>query len=47
MDSPQYQIIHEQLGADGTELTNIYFRYGGNFFVFSYLQDGVRKHTLS
>ena len=46
MDSPQYKIVHEQLGADGTELTNIYFRYGGNFFVFSYLKDGVRKHTL-
>jgi hypothetical protein len=46
MDNAAYKIVHEQLGADGTELTNIYFRYGGNFFVFSYLQDGVKKYTL-
>jgi glyoxylase-like metal-dependent hydrolase (beta-lactamase superfamily II) len=46
MDSPQYKIVHEQLDAQGTELTNIYFRYGGNFFVFSSQQDGIRKHTL-
>ena len=46
MDTAVYKIIHEQLDAQGTELTNIYFRYGGNFFVFSYLQKGVRKHTL-
>ena len=46
MDLSPYKIIHEQLGAGGTELTNIYFRYGGNFFVFSYQKEGVRKHTL-
>ena len=46
MDLPQYKIIHEKLGAGGTELTDIYFHYGGNFFVFSYLKDGIRKHTL-
>lgn len=46
MDVAAYKIVHEKLGADGTELTSIYFRYGGNFFVFSYPQDGVRKHTL-
>ena len=46
MNPPQYKIIHEQLDTHGTELTNIYFRYGGNFYVFTYQKDGVRKHTL-
>ena len=38
--------IHEQLGPGGIELTSIYFRYGGNIYIFSYQKDGVRKHTL-
>jgi len=38
--------IHEQLGPGGLELTSIYFRYGGNIYIFSYQKDGVRKHTL-
>jgi len=46
MNLPQYKIVHEQLSAQGTALTGIYFRYGGNFFIFSYQKDGVRKHTL-
>jgi hypothetical protein len=46
MNTPQYKIVHEQLGADGTELTSIYFRFGANIYIFSYQQDGVRKHLL-
>ena len=41
-----YKIVHEQLSANGTDLTNVYFRYGGNFYVFSYQKEGTRKHTL-
>ena len=41
-----YKIVHEQLSANGTDLTSIYFRFGGNFYVFSYQNAGVRKHTL-
>ena len=47
MDSPRYKIVHEQLDIYGMELRNIYFRYGGNFFVFSYLKGSFIKHTLS
>ena len=46
MNTPQYKIVHEQLGADGTELTSIYFRFGANIYIFSYQQDGFRKHLL-
>ena len=46
MNPPQYKIVHEQLSAHGTELTSIYFRYGGNFFIFTYQKEGIRKHTL-
>jgi hypothetical protein len=46
MKTPEYTIVHEQLGADGPQLTSIYFRFGGNFFIFSYPQDGITKHTL-
>ena len=41
-----YKIVHEQLSAGGTDLTSIYFRFGGNFYIFSYQKAGVRKHTM-
>ena len=41
-----YQIVREQLSAKGTDLTSIYFRFGGNFYIFSYEKEGTRKHTL-
>ena len=46
MNVPQYKIVHEQLGADGIDLTSIYFRFGANIYIFSYQKDGVRKHLL-
>jgi hypothetical protein len=46
MKSALIKTIHEQLGPGGPELTSIYFRYGGNIYIFSYQMDGVRKHTL-
>ena len=46
MKSELIKTIHEQLGPDGLELTSIYFRYGGNIYIFSYQQDSLRKHTL-
>ncbi len=46
MKSELIKTIHEQLGPDGLELTSIYFRYGGNIYIFSYRQDSLRKHTL-
>jgi hypothetical protein len=46
MKSMLIKTIHEQLGPGGLELTSIYFRYGGNIYIFSYQKDGVRKHTL-
>jgi hypothetical protein len=46
MDVTSHTIVHEKLGANGTELTSIYFRYGGNIYVFSYQKAGIRKHTL-
>jgi hypothetical protein len=46
MDDPQYKIVREQLGANGISLTCIYFRYGGNIYIFSYPKDGVTRHTF-
>jgi hypothetical protein len=46
MNIASHTIAHEKLGANGTELTSIYFRYGGNIYVFSYQKEGNRKHTL-
>ena len=45
MDTPQYKIVREQLGG-GVALTSIYFRYGGNIYIFSYQKDGAVRHTL-
>lgn len=41
-----YTAVKEKLDDNGTELTNLYFRHGGNFYVFSYRKDGTIKHTL-
>jgi hypothetical protein len=46
MDSPNFKIVREQLTPGGAELISIYFRYGGNFYVFSYPKDGTKKYTL-
>jgi len=46
MDTPQYKIVREQLGPNGVYLTGIYFRYGGNIYIFSYQKDGITRHTL-
>ncbi len=40
------KVTHEQLDASGTELTGFFFRYGGNFYVFSYDIDGKKCHTF-
>lgn len=45
MDTPQYKIVREQLGGS-VALTSIYFRYGGNIYIFSYQKDGAARHTL-
>ncbi|MFC2034531.1 MBL fold metallo-hydrolase [Chloroflexota bacterium] len=44
--SAPYRIVREQLNDTGTDLTSFYFRYGGNFYVFSYQNEGTRKHTV-
>lgn len=41
-----YKVTREQLDKAGTELTCFFFRYGANFYVFSYTFDGKRQHTL-
>jgi len=41
----QYKIVREQLGVN-VSLTGIYFRYGGNIYIFSYQKDGITRHTL-
>jgi len=40
-----YRIVREQLSAGGTDLTSIYFRFGGNS-TYSLSEAGVRKHTM-
>ena len=40
-----HTIIKENLGT-GFELTDLYIRYGANFFVFSYEINGEKKHTF-
>jgi glyoxylase-like metal-dependent hydrolase (beta-lactamase superfamily II) len=44
--NPHYRITREPLDTHGAELISIYFRFGGNFFVFVYPKDGVSKYTL-
>ena len=46
MTDTLHTIVHEKLSTNGTELTSIYFRYGGNIYVFSYQKEGMRRHTL-
>lgn len=41
-----YRATREQLSGSDTELTSFYFHYGANIYVFSYQQEGVRKHTF-
>jgi len=41
-----YSVVKEELEGSQTELTDFYFRYGANIYVFSYEKDGQRKHTF-
>jgi len=41
-----YIVEKEALCDAGTDLTSFYFRYGANFYVFSYEKNGVTRHTL-
>ncbi len=41
-----YKVKVEKLDDQDTVLTNFYFRYAGNIYVFSYNINGQRKHTF-
>lgn len=45
-DQDPYKVTSELLDKSGTELTCFFFRYGANFYVFSYDDHGSRRHTL-
>lgn len=40
------RIVKETLSDTNTDLTNFFFRYGANIYVFSYQKEGVRRHTF-
>lgn len=41
-----YEVKVETLDGQNTELTDFYFQYGGNIYVFSYEVNGERRHTF-
>ncbi len=41
-----YIVEKEPLCDAGTDLTSFYFRYGANFYVFSYEKEGITRHTF-
>ena len=41
-----YKIVTEPLGDSGGDLKSFYFRRGANFYVFSYENAGIRRHTF-
>lgn len=41
-----YNIEKEKLDGSNTELTSFYFHQGANVYVFSYLKEGIRRHTF-
>ena len=41
-----HTIVREPLSDNNSDLTCFYFRYGANVYVFSYLKEGVIKHTF-
>ncbi len=53
MDQPKktaagklYKVLMETLPGSDASLTTFRFLRGGNFYVFSYLKDGLTRHTL-
>jgi len=40
------KIVTERLSDGKSELQSFYFKYGANFYVFSYEQEGIRRHTF-
>ena len=41
-----YNIEKERLYGGSTELTSFYFHQGANVYVFSYIKEGVKRHTF-
>ena len=41
-----YKIVTEPLGDSGGDLKSFYFKRGANFYVFSYENEGIRRHTF-
>ena len=41
-----HMVAVEELGPPGLTLTDLYIRYGANFYVFTYLSGGVKKHAF-
>ncbi len=41
-----YNIEKERLAGGDTELTSFYFHHGANVYVFSYIKEGIRRHTF-
>jgi glyoxylase-like metal-dependent hydrolase (beta-lactamase superfamily II) len=41
-----YTVVQEPLGKAGATLTNFFFRFGANVYVFSYEKNGKKRHTF-
>ncbi len=41
-----YRVVKERLSDGNTEITDFFFRYGANVYVFSYEKEGEIKHTF-
>ena len=41
-----YRVLKENIDSNHTELTDFFFRFGANLYVFTYDIDGQRKHTF-
>lgn len=41
-----HKVVTEKVGNTVVLLTNFYFRYGANIYVFTYEKDGKKKHTF-
>lgn len=41
-----HRVVKERLSDGNTEITNFFFRYGANVYVFSYEKEGKIKHTF-
>jgi len=45
-DDDPYKVVTEKLSDGKSDLKSFYFKLGANFYVFSYDNKGVRRHTF-